>query len=270
MPHYLPPFMSLSPAFAALLQVILIDITLAGDNAVVLGMVAAHVPREKRAKVMFWGLAVAVVLRILLAVLAATLLKVIGLMFAGGILLLWVSWRLYRDVRLAHEERRGAGVAGGEEEDEPPPEKRFDMRRVVLQITLADLSMSLDNVLAVAGAAMDHVWVLAIGLILSIALMGLAATLVARLLKRHPWISYAGLIIVLYVAVSLVVRGGMDIMNRTQTSQTTFNRTAVASSLFLNRGNLIPMGSASSTARTSSPRAFNPLEIAAATSSSAL
>ena len=103
MPHYLPPLLTMSPALAALLQVILIDITLAGDNAVVLGMVAAHVPREVRPKVMFWGLAVAVVLRIILAMLAATLLKVIGLMFAGGILLLWVSWRLYRDVRQAHQ-----------------------------------------------------------------------------------------------------------------------------------------------------------------------
>ena len=258
----------MSPALAALLQVILIDITLAGDNAVVLGMVAAHVPREVRPKVMFWGLAVAVVLRIILAMLAATLLKVIGLMFAGGILLLWVSWRLYRDVRQAQEEKRGAEVAGGDTSDTSPPEKTLNIRRVILQITLADLSMSLDNVLAVAGAAIDHVWVLAVGLILSIALMGIAATLVAKLLKRHPWISYAGLIIVLYVAMSLVIRGGMDILHSSHTQLTRTN-TAVASSLFLNRGNLRPSGSPSSTARKSSPSAFRPLVRAVASNPSA-
>ena len=261
MPHFLPEVLTFSPALAALLQVVLIDITLAGDNAVELGMVAAHVPRAQRGKVMFWGLAIAVVLRIVLAVLAATLLKVIGLMFAGGILLLWVTWRLYRDVRQAQAEKEGADVAGG---GEPQLAANvFNLRRVILQVTIADLSMSLDNVLAVAGAAMDHIWVLAAGLVLSIALMGVAATLVARLLKRHPWISYAGLIIVFYVAITLIVRGGSDIWNASQ-AQVTRSNSAVASSLLLKRGYLTPSGSASSTARSSFPSAARPFAGAAA------
>ncbi len=268
MPHFIPEFLSFSPALAALLQVVLIDITLAGDNAVVLGMVAAHVPRAQRGKVMFWGLAIAVVLRILLAVLAATLLKIIGLMFAGGILLLWVAWRLYRDVRQAQAEREGADVAGGAEPAHAGTV--FNLRRVILQITIADISMSLDNVLAVAGAAMDHIWVLAAGLILSIGMMGVAATLVARLLKRHPWISYAGLIIVFYVAISLIIRGGADIWHASEQAQTTRNSTAVASSLVLKRGYLTPNGSPSSIARNSAPSAARPFSHAAPTSSAAL
>jgi YjbE family integral membrane protein len=222
----------MSPALAALLQVILIDIVLAGDNAVVIGMVASRVPRANRPKVIFWALVAAVVARIILATVTATILEVIGLMFAGGILLLWVSWRLYREIRNTDQERvdfraiRDGGtedVAGG-----------LSVRRAVVQVALADLSMSLDNVLAVAGAAMDHVWVLTIGLVLSIALMGVAAAMIANLLQRHPWISYAGLIIVLYVALRMIWIGAWDIY--TAQHQATRNSSAVASSLVLNRG----------------------------------
>jgi YjbE family integral membrane protein len=208
----------LDPSIAALLQVILIDIVLAGDNAVVIGMVAAQVPRERRGRVVFWGLVIAVVLRVILATLTASILEVIGLMFAGGILLLWVCWRLWRDIVHYREEAKAAetvetGVAGANGPALPDP--GISLERAIFRIVLADLSMSLDNVLAVAGAAMDHVWVLAVGLVLSIALMGVAASLIARLLQRHAWISYAGLLIVLYVALRMIWFGGWEIMQAT-------------------------------------------------------
>lgn len=211
MPHFI------DPSLAALFQVILIDIVLAGDNAVVIGMAAARVPKAHRARVVFWGLAAAVILRVILATLTASILETIGLMFAGGILLLWVSWRFYRDLVESKEETAGAEtVAAAETENGSNGPLVIDdgmsTRRAIAQIVVADLSMSLDNVLAVAGAAMDHVWVLAIGLVLSIALMGIAASLIARLLQRHPWISYAGLIIVLYVALRMIWFGGWEIM----------------------------------------------------------
>jgi YjbE family integral membrane protein len=201
----------MSPALAALLQVILIDIVLAGDNAVVIGLVAARVPKASRKRVIFWALVVAVVLRIILATITATLLDVIGLTFAGGLLLLWVTWRLWREIRHAEEKKvdlQKIRDAGDEEDDGQPG---VTLRRAIVQVALADLSMSLDNVLAVAGAAMDHVWVLTIGLVLSIALMGVAATMIANLLQRHSWISYAGLIIVLYVAARMIWLGGIEI-----------------------------------------------------------
>ena len=204
-----------NPPFAALFQVILIDIVLAGDNAVVIGMAAACVPKPDRAKVVFWGLTAAVVLRVILATMTASILEVIGLMFAGGILLLWVCWRLWRDITNSREDEACAEAAlhtqaggGGAMAD-----GRVNIRRAIVQIVLADLSMSLDNVLAVAGAAMNHVWVLTIGLALSVALMGLAASLIANLLQRHPWISYAGLIIVFYVALRMIWFGGMAVFH---------------------------------------------------------
>jgi YjbE family integral membrane protein len=205
----------MSPALAAMLQVILIDIVLAGDNAVVIGIVAAKVPRPSRRKVIFWGLVAAVVLRVVLATITAKILAMIGLMFAGGVLLLWVSWRLYRDLRHSHEHDLGMSTLNeraGWDDDASSQLPTFDLRRAIIQIAIADLSMSLDNVLAVAGAAMNHVWVLTIGLLLSIALMGLAASLIANLLQRHPWISYAGLIIVVYVALRMIYFGALEIL----------------------------------------------------------
>lgn len=199
----------LDPAVFALLQVILIDIVLAGDNAVVIGMAAAHVPREYRGKVIFWGLAIAVVLRIVLASLTTVLLDIMGLMLAGGILLLWVSWRLYRDLRAHH-----SGPCGNEIDDEKLAALGHkSVRQAIIQITLADLSMSLDNVLAVAGAAMHHVWVLAVGLVLSVALMGAAANFIANVLERHRWIGYAGLLLVVYVACSMIYHGGDKVLD---------------------------------------------------------
>jgi len=258
-----------TPAIVALLQVILIDLVLAGDNAVVIGMAAARIPKPQRRKVIFWGLAAAVILRMMLAVATATILELIGLMFAGGILLLWVSWRLYRDLNPSPDEAAALHTISGRDHDEVEmaPLDTTRLRRAILRIVIADISMSLDNVLAVAGAAMDHVWVLAIGLILSIALMGVAASMIANLLSRHPWLSYAGLIIVVYVALRMIYFGGMEILHaRDQASRSS---SAVASSLVLNLGYATPSGSPASTVRNSSPSAFRPFAWAAAISPSA-
>jgi YjbE family integral membrane protein len=194
-------------AVFALLQVIVIDIVMAGDNAVVIGMAAARLPKALRHKVIFWGLAAAVVLRVVMATITVELFAFVPLRVVGGILLLWVAWRLYRDVRQAQHGENGQAdcdanlsALGG---------SHVVMRRAIMAITVADISMSLDNVLAVAGVAINHVWVLAVGLMLSIGLMGVAANLVAKLLNRHPWISYAGVFIVLYVACTMIYHGGM-------------------------------------------------------------
>ena len=186
-------------AFFALLQVVLIDIVLAGDNAIVIGMAAARVPQEARRKVIFWGLVVAVVARVILAAATVELLQVIGLMFAGGILLLWVCWRMYRD------------ITGSKGHAAPEIEGNATARRAVFQILLADVSMSLDNVLAVAGAARDHLDVLVIGLLLSVGLMGAAANVIAKLLERYRWIAYIGLAIVVYVAVMMIWHGWEEV-----------------------------------------------------------
>ncbi len=199
-------------AIFALLQVIIIDLVMAGDNAVVIGMAATRLPPQMRHKVIFWGLAAAVVLRVLMATITVELFAFIPLRIVGGILLLWVAWRLYRDVRNANAEPHeihedGHAIAGMPELNQPGGGAIL-MRRAIVQITVADISMSLDNVLAVAGVAIHHVWVLGIGLVLSIGLMGIAANMVAKLLNRHPWISYAGVFIVLYVALSMIWHGG--------------------------------------------------------------
>ena len=204
--------------FFALLQVVLIDIVLAGDNALVIGMAAARVPQVVRRKVIFWGLVAAVVARVCLAAVTVELLEVIGLMFAGGVLLLWVCWKLWRDIRDAAAEKKAAMEARDAPADKMGGPKSHEasaqmVRRAIVQIAAADLSMSLDNVLAVAGAARNHVVVLAIGLCLSIGLMGVAASVIAKLLNKHAWISYAGLFIVLYVAISMIWRGGFAIMH---------------------------------------------------------
>jgi YjbE family integral membrane protein len=186
----------------ALGQVLMIDIVLAGDNAVVIGMAAARVPHEMRRKVILLGLAAAVILRIGLALVAQELLAIIGLTLAGGILLLWVCWRFWRDI--------SADRAGVHVEIDPGT----SLKKAITQIVLADVSMSLDNVLAVAGAARDHSDVLVGGLLLSVALMGAAANVIARLLERWRWISYVGLLIVLYVALNMIYHGGTDVITR--------------------------------------------------------
>ena len=179
----------------ALGQVLMIDIVLAGDNAVVIGLAAARVPVAMRKKVILWGLIAAVVLRIGMAAVAVQLLAIIGLMLAGGILLLWVCWRMWRD------------ISGDKTHIAPEIETGASARKAIVQILIADVSMSLDNVLAVAGAAREHLDVLIIGLLMAVALMGAAAGYIAKLLERYRWIAYVGLAIVVYVALSMVWHG---------------------------------------------------------------
>ncbi|HWX88910.1 MAG TPA: YjbE family putative metal transport protein, partial [Rhizomicrobium sp.] len=167
------------------------------------GLAAARVPPVLRRKVIIWGLTAAVGLRVGLAIIAVSLMQVIGLRLAGGILLLWVCWRFWRDIRSGtHDAHCGPALAAD-----------ASLRRAILQIVLADASMSLDNVLAVAGAAVGHLDVLVIGLLLSVALMGTAANFIAKLLERYRWISYIGLAIVLYVAVTMIWHGGNQVLN---------------------------------------------------------
>lgn len=196
-----------------LLQVLLIDLVLAGDNAVVVGVAAAGVRKEQRAKVIVVGIAGATLMRALFALVATQLLAIIGLLLAGGILLLWVCWKLWREIQARRQAMRATGeapppLALEAERAEVPPKS---MRQAIVQIMVADVSMSLDNVLAVAGAAHQHPWILVTGLVLSVALMGLGASIVARLLKRYFWLTYAGLAIILYVALSMIWEGAIEI-----------------------------------------------------------
>jgi YjbE family integral membrane protein len=195
---------------AALLQVVLIDLVLAGDNAIVIGLAAAGLPEAQRGKAILIGIVAATLLRILFAGLTAQILQVIGLLFAGGVLLLWVCWKMWRELRASSAESIKA--ASGAVEATPEGVPRKTLAQATWQIIVADVSMSLDNVLAVAGAAREHPWVLVFGLILSVAMMGAAASFIARLLKNHRWIAYAGLIVILYVAVEMTYRGTLDIM----------------------------------------------------------
>ncbi len=199
-----------APELSALATVIMTDVVLAGDNAIVVGMAAAGLPAEQRRKAIFYGIIGATVLRILFAVLTTQLLQIIGLMLAGGILLLWVSWKLYRELSAprAHAEQEGEAALEGKELTGGKP-KSF--RDAVSQIIVADISMSLDNVLAVAGAAREHTWVLIVGLALSVALMGVASTLMARLLVRHRWVGYIGLFIILYIALDMMWDGANQV-----------------------------------------------------------
>jgi YjbE family integral membrane protein len=197
-------FSLFTPAFVtALLQVIMIDLVLAGDNAVVIGLAAAGLPRAQRARAILVGIIAATVLRIIFAGVAVELLAIVGLLFAGGILLLWVCWKMWRELR---ESAHGEGEATG---DVPPKRKTF--AQAAWQIVVADISMSLDNVLAVAGAAREHPAALVFGLGLSIVLMGIAASFIARLLNKHRWIAYVGLAIILYVAGDMICRGALEI-----------------------------------------------------------
>jgi YjbE family integral membrane protein len=201
-----------SGALAALLQVLMIDLVLAGDNAVAVGLAAAGLPSEQRRKVIALGLAAAVAMRIGFALITTQLLGIIGLLFSGGLLLLWVCWKMYRDLREpAHEPVLQPALAGGGELPGPARPAK-DFKSAFLTILAADLSMSLDNVLAVAGAAREHPAVLVFGLLVSIVLMGLAANAIAGLLNRHRWIGYLGLAIVLYVALHMMWQGHRDLV----------------------------------------------------------
>jgi YjbE family integral membrane protein len=190
MPHWL------THDLTALLQVVLIDVTLAGDNAVVVALSVAGLPASRRRLAILLGIAGATVIRIGFGVVALDLLEVLGLTLAGGLLLLYVAWKTFRELR--HYHRAGVGDA---------PARQKTLTQAMLRIVLADISMSLDNVLAVAGAAGGSDWVLAAGLLLSVAMMGLAAELLARTLDRHRWIAWAGLLIVLSVALRMIWEG---------------------------------------------------------------
>jgi YjbE family integral membrane protein len=200
-------------ALGALLQVLMIDLVLAGDNAVAVGVVAAGLPAPDRRRVIFWGLAAAVVTRIAFALITTQLIGVIGLLFAGGLLLLWVCWKMWRELRdqaKAEEAQASAAFAETSHDASARPAKTFG--GALLQIFVADISMSLDNVLAVAGAAREHPAVLVAGLLVSVALMGVAASWIARLLHRFRWIGYLGLAIVLYVALHMMWEGHRDLV----------------------------------------------------------
>ena len=194
----------LTPAgFLVLGQVILIDLTMAGDNVVIMGTLTSGLPARERRKVIMFGVGMAMVFLIGFALIATQLLRITGLLLAGGLLLLWVAYNMYRELRPARivvaDDPDTIAVEGA------PASKTFI--QAALQVTLADLSMSLDNVLAVAAAARDHPAVLFIGLALSVTLMGLAANLVARLVQRYHWIAWGGLAMILYVALKMIWEG---------------------------------------------------------------
>jgi YjbE family integral membrane protein len=197
---------------AALLQVMMIDLVLAGDNAIVIGLAAAGLPLRQRTKAVLFGIIAATVLRITFAAATTQLLQIVGLVLAGGVLLLWVSWKMFRELRNSSEVKSSAievmadiDINADGTIAKNAPQKSFG--QAAGQIVVADVSMSLDNVLAVAGAAREHLTVLVIGLGLSVALMGFAAVYIARLLHNHRWIAYAGLLVILYVAVDMIYRG---------------------------------------------------------------
>ena len=210
-------------ALTALFQVVLIDLVLAGDNAIVVGMAAAGLPARQRHRVILAGIAAATVLRILFAGAAMHLLEIIGLTLAGGILLLWVSWKMYREIRAGNMVTADAAVpaaapCSGPKTSpatpgsiDPPAPRRKTTGQAMLQVVLADVSMSLDNVLAVAGAAREHPYILAFGLLLSVALMGVAADLLGRVLQKQRWIGYVGLAIIVYVAFEMIYRGSLEL-----------------------------------------------------------
>jgi YjbE family integral membrane protein len=203
-------------ALVAFLQVVMIDLVLAGDNAIVIGLAAAGLPSEERRRAILVGILAATVLRILFASVATQLLQVVGLLFAGGILLLWVCWKMWRELRTPPAEHQDASEVQVDYVVNPDGTIAGRLRRktfaqAALQIVVADVSMSLDNVLAVAGAAREHPAVLVLGLLLSIALMGVAANMVARLLQKHRWIAYVGLAVILYVAGDMIFRGAYEL-----------------------------------------------------------
>src|ERR1700730_92887 len=203
-------------AIAALFQVVMIDLALAGDNAIVVGMAAAGLPQEQRTRAILLGMMGATVLLILFAGITTQLLKLVGLLFAGGVLLLWVCWKMWRELQSSLKEEQEAlealtGYDINADGTIAGCMPRKTMGQAAGQIIIADLSMSLDNVLAVAGAAREHPFVLVFGLAVSILLMGVAATFIARLLQKYRWIAYIGLAVILYVALGMVYRGALEL-----------------------------------------------------------
>ena len=191
----------------------MVDLVLAGDNAIIVGLVAASLPAEDRPKIILMGIAAAAIMRIFFALVTVQLLQIIGLMLAGGLLLLWVSWKLWRELR----------VQRGDTGDTTTVAEPKSKMQAMVQIVIADLSMSLDNVLAVAGVARDHGWVLVVGLALSVAFMIFAASLIAKLLEKHRWIAYVGLLIIFYVACAMIWEGSQEVIAAAQESAFLFD-----------------------------------------------
>jgi YjbE family integral membrane protein len=201
-----------SESLTALFQVVMIDLVLAGDNAIVIGLAAAGLPEGQRKKAILIGIVAATVLRIGFASITVQLLQIIGLLLAGGVLLLWVCWKMWRELQMSHQHPKLQSLSAASTIDASAATSRQKtLGQAVWQITIADVSMSLDNVLAVAGAAREHPMILIFGLALSIALMGFAANFIARLLEKHRWIAYVGLAIILYVAFDMCYRGMLEV-----------------------------------------------------------
>jgi YjbE family integral membrane protein len=203
-------------AVMALIQVVMINLVLSGDNAVVIGLAAAGLPSEQRKRAITIGILIATALRIAGASVATQLLQVFGLLLAGGILLLWVCWKMWRELQTTPKDQQGGGetlvaYAPGRNGTVAGSLSRKTFGQATLQIVVADFSMSLDNVLAIAGAARDHPLILAFGLLLSIGLMGIAANFIGRLIQNHRWIAYVGLAIILYVACEMIYRGAYEL-----------------------------------------------------------
>src|SRR4029079_1156066 len=198
------PALITSGAVTAFLEILFIDIVLAGDNAIVVGALAAGLPAEQRKKVILIGVVAALLLRIAFALVVSQLLQIVGLVLAGGILLLWVAWRMYREIR-HKDESAGSDEIAGDEHSGLKPARTF--ASAAWGVALADVSMSLANVLAVAGAARDHPWVLVFGLILSVLLMGVAANVIAKYIDRYRWIAWGGLAVILWVALKMIYEG---------------------------------------------------------------
>ena len=195
----------LASQMTALVSVVLIDLVLAGDNAVVVGTAAAGLPARQQRKVIMIGAGLALVARVIFALVATQLLAIIGLLLAGGLLLLWVAWKIWRELREGHHsDASEAAMAAAVPKT---------MGSAIMQVAVADISMSLDNVLAVAGAAREHPWIMIFGLLLSIALMAVAAQMIARMIDRHRWIAYVGLVIVLFVAFKMIWEGGLEVLH---------------------------------------------------------
>ena len=202
----------LTQQLTAFLAVVMIDIVLAGDNAVVVGTAAAGLPPRQQRRVIALGASLALVARIVFALMATQLLAIVGLLLAGGLLLLWVGWKMWRELEAdrAAAKREIPSVLPGIELTAAIGQKTF--RSAVIQVAIADISMSLDNVLAVAGAAREHPWIMVFGLVLSIALMAVAAGFIARLIDRHRWLAYAGLAVILVVALKMIWEGGHEVL----------------------------------------------------------
>jgi YjbE family integral membrane protein len=216
-----PHFLSQASAF---FQVVFIDLVMAGDNAIAVGLAAAGLAATQRRKAIMWGLIAAVVMRIGFVLVTAQLLLIVGLLFAGGLLLLWVAWKMWRELNEHHAEQDAQAEAGLEDASgvdvnssgamggAAVPAKQKSFKTAVIQILIADLSMSLDNVLAVAGAARHHVSIMVFGLILAIALMGIASHFIAKILHKHRWVGFLGLFVILYVSLNMIWEGHRDIV----------------------------------------------------------